>query len=223
MTISEKDSKILWGRAAGHCSNPDCFIELTQKLNDGDAFNLGEMAHIIARNSDGPRGNDLPEDNSYANLILLCPTCHTRVDKAPLEYPVSLLHKWKLDHEVRIINIFKEKIYTDLILFKRDLCDLLYENKQIWMQFGPESVVAKSDPNSSLHKLWVMRKFDTIIPNNRKIINIFEANRNIFNEGQWKLFQDFKLHATSFEENSYERIESYPRFPLNFSLEFCNA
>lgn len=45
------------------------------------------MAHIIAKSENGPRGNNLPEDNTYDNLILLCPNHHKTVDKNPLEYP----------------------------------------------------------------------------------------------------------------------------------------
>jgi len=66
---------------------------------------IGEMAHIVAEESDGPRGKSplsKAQRNSYANLILLCPTHHTRIDKVPtgaLEYPVEVLHDTKVQHE----------------------------------------------------------------------------------------------------------------------------
>ncbi|WP_271183643.1 HNH endonuclease, partial [Novosphingobium resinovorum] len=66
---------------------------------DGESYLTGEMAHIVARQAEGPRGDGVGGDNSYENLILLCPTCHTRIDKAPNDFPVALLQKWKADHE----------------------------------------------------------------------------------------------------------------------------
>jgi len=53
----------------------------------------------------------------YVNLILLCPSCHTHVDKAPEEYPEDLLKKWKKDHEAQVgrqgVELVR-KLATDL-------------------------------------------------------------------------------------------------------------
>ena len=95
--MREKDIKILWGRSGNRCAI--CKIELTP---DGDIITLGEMAHIVARNASGPRGeSDLPssERDNYSNLILLCPTHHTQIDKIPAEWPVKKLHDVKSSHE----------------------------------------------------------------------------------------------------------------------------
>jgi len=37
--------------------------------------------------------------NSYDNLIILCPTCHKKIDKDPDEFTVKKLKQIKLDHE----------------------------------------------------------------------------------------------------------------------------
>lgn len=103
--FSEKDIKILWARAAGLCSMPDCRAKLTQNAEAvAAAAALGQMAHIVAEEEDGPRGKSsllLPERNSYPNLILLCPSCHTKIDKAELvkDYPIEKLHYIKSMHE----------------------------------------------------------------------------------------------------------------------------
>ena len=83
MAISERDVKLLWGRAGGCCSKPGCAIDLTKEVEGGDDYVIGEMAHMIARSPDGPRGRAGGGDDTYANLILLCPTHHREVDKAP--------------------------------------------------------------------------------------------------------------------------------------------
>ncbi len=95
--MKEKDIKILWGRSGNRCAI--CQVELTP---DGDKETLGEMAHIVAKSDDGPRGaTDLPNDerDRYRNLILLCPTHHREIDKNFQDWPVSRLKKVKGDHE----------------------------------------------------------------------------------------------------------------------------
>jgi hypothetical protein len=66
---------------------------------------VGEEAHIVARNDDGPRGeSSLSEEqrDEYANLILLCSRHHTIVDQRPDEYPVHDLQQFKSRHEARV-------------------------------------------------------------------------------------------------------------------------
>lgn len=98
--LSQKDIKLLWGRAANRCSS--CRCELSFEPSGG-TLPLGEQAHIVAEQSSGPRGNSsltADERNSYPNLILLCPTCHTKIDKAPGDYPIERLHLIKTQHEL---------------------------------------------------------------------------------------------------------------------------
>lgn len=93
----EKEIKILWGRSGNRCAI--CKLELTP---DGEKQTLGEMAHIIARSEDGPRGcSSLPsnERDKYSNLILLCPTHHAEIDKNFSDWPVTKMLEIKAKHE----------------------------------------------------------------------------------------------------------------------------
>ncbi|WP_152978448.1 HNH endonuclease signature motif containing protein [Burkholderia multivorans] len=87
----------LFAKAAGRCSI--CDLELFE-----DSVRLGEMAHMIAKSKRGPRGEELFDGdlNSYENLILLCPTDHTRVDGDPKKYPIEKLREIKARHEDRV-------------------------------------------------------------------------------------------------------------------------
>lgn len=102
MPISDPDIKLLWGRAAGICSNPQCQKDLTILLEHvGAGYIIGEMAHVIARQPGGPRGRVEGGSDSYQNLVLLCPSCHRMIDKAPEgEFPEDLLFQWKAGHEL---------------------------------------------------------------------------------------------------------------------------
>lgn len=100
--IPVKDQKILWARAAGRCSMPDCRMELTlEKLEKGQ-LTFGEMCHIVGEKEKAARGKSampFEERNGYHNLILLCANHHTHIDGDENKFPIEILHKIKSDHE----------------------------------------------------------------------------------------------------------------------------
>lgn len=109
MGIKSIDIKKLYGKSNGKCNM--CGIDLLEH-----DIHIGEMAHIMAKSPKGPRGQDIVEDNSYDNLILLCPNHHTTVDNAPHLYPVEYLKRIKEDFEKFIfLSTNRTKDYlTDL-------------------------------------------------------------------------------------------------------------
>lgn len=221
MSISDNDYKLLWGRAAGICSNPECREDLTILLEGAAAYNVGEMAHVIARRPGGPRGVPEGGADSYENLVLLCPTCHRKVDKAPEgTYPAELLFAWKDEHEAEIRQRGSNQRFDTSATLKRFVSRLLVENRMLWEQLGPRSEAALSDPGSNLHLVWQLRKLDTIVPNNRKIINAIEANKALLNDAEFAAFLAFKTHAQAFEAHQYQRVDRYPLFPAEFEKEF---
>lgn len=135
-------TKLLWGRAGGLCSI--CRIKLSEdKKASNDAYPFGEQAHIVAEEPEGPRGkSSLTADqrNSYHNLILLCPTCHTKIDKSADDYPIELLHRLKSQHELwfeksRVSAADKLKqandyIYAEIVDTAAKLC--MFDQWEIW-------------------------------------------------------------------------------------------
>jgi hypothetical protein len=94
--------KLLWG-AGRVCAFPGCEEPLIAVATDADdAKPIAEIAHIVASSDKGPRGDpgfpdeerDLP-----GNLVLLCPTCHKKVDKQPNSYTSADLRGWKTEAE----------------------------------------------------------------------------------------------------------------------------
>ncbi len=221
MPISDADYKLLWGRAAGICSNPECLTDLTVMLEGGNGFNFGEMAHIIARSAGGPRAQGGKGQDSYANLILLCPICHRKIDKAPEgTYPEQMLHDWKQQHEKRIRNIGSTESFETSSHLKNAVTRLLMENNQLWQELGPKSEVAERDPSSNMYVIWNLRKLDRIVPNNRKIMNLIDNNGKLITNDEYLEFLKFKSHALAFEEHQYHRLDSYPLFPQSFAEAF---
>ncbi len=104
MSILLKTHKLLWGRSGNKCAIPECRNDLiADETETDDESIIGDEAHIVARNSDGPRGiSDMTSDerDKYDNLILLCRKHHKIVDDQPNYYTVEKLKEIKQQHEV---------------------------------------------------------------------------------------------------------------------------
>lgn len=221
MAISDPDIKLLWGRAAGMCSRPGCGADLTRLIEGGKHYTVGEMAHVIAQSEGGPRGIAGGGSDRYDNLILLCPTCHRDVDKAPAgTFPAEVLHNWKRKHEDRIRGLGCEELFPSNEALAARIRFLLTENRSVWANYGPNSEVAVSDPGSNLHALWDLRRADRIVPNNRTIINIVQANQGILTPEQVEAYGKFVAHADAYEQHVHSRLDRYPSFPAEFEEAF---
>ncbi len=142
--MKQKDTKLLWGRAANRCSI--CRCELSGEASSVQlAYPIGEQAHIVAAEADGPRGSSplAPEDReSYHNMILLCPTHHSEIDKNVSDWPIQRLHVQKSKHELWVretlaettdpVRLAKQVAVTYVIDSAVEL--LCLENWQGWTQ-----------------------------------------------------------------------------------------
>jgi hypothetical protein len=102
MAASNQAKLIVWTKAAGICSFPDCETQLVQEPQADSSIPVGEVAHIVAEQPDGPRGKSpltADQRNQPPNLMLLCPNHHTEVDKAPQTYTIERLTELKRRHE----------------------------------------------------------------------------------------------------------------------------
>lgn len=100
MEISRRDIKILWGLSGNCCAFPGCSRELIIAEPEGSV--LAEMSHIIAQSPGGPRGESTfsqKERDGFKNLILLCPSHHTLIDKDSSTWTPDKLLEMKLNHE----------------------------------------------------------------------------------------------------------------------------
>ena len=124
MAVSTKTAKIVWGASAGVCAFPDCRKELVieAKHSDDEAL-VGDLCHIVASSSMGPRGeSDLePEERDKAdNLILLCKVHHKCIDDQPNYYSVEKLKEMKKNHEnwVKKSLVSPQKLCSPFVLFE---------------------------------------------------------------------------------------------------------
>ncbi len=221
VVISERDLKKLWGRAAGHCSAPGCGVDCIPFLDPKTPTVIGEMAHVIPRSKDWIRGDGANEgEDTYENRILLCPTCHTKVDKAPEgTYPRQLLLDWKAKHEAQVAAALKVPRFDTLPELAGAIEKLLQENYFIWKKWGPDSALAEKNPFSSGARIWGLQKLSTVIPNNTRIVWLLRKHEKFIPTEHWKTCVEFVQHASAFEQNAYTRMDSeaVPRFPREFA------
>lgn len=93
---------MLWGRSANRCAMAECRRVLVEdETETDDPSIIGDEAHIVAREDDGPRGiSDLsPEQrDKFDNLVLMCKIHHKIIDDQPNEFTVERLQQIKQDH-----------------------------------------------------------------------------------------------------------------------------
>ena len=105
-------TKICLAMKSGNiCAMKPCRIALTSDGTDAAPAVVGEAAHIYGENA-GTKTKKRSarycenmtdeQRNHYNNLIYLCPTCHTKIDKQEADYSVEFLCDMKQEHEAWI-------------------------------------------------------------------------------------------------------------------------
>lgn len=186
--IQEAVKKRLYAESMGRCMNPSCQQALFHKNCD-----IIEKAHIDPYCETA--------DNSFENLVLLCPNCHTDFDKNHAFAPEEVLEWKKIRSEE--LNRFFSKKYDTFEEMKKEVAPLLAENKTIY-----ENYYLKDS-----RILW--DKFEgALLVNNRKLKMIFSANLNLFQRHKEKSYsnlhcvQQFIAHVDEFEATRVDEEKS---------------
>lgn len=109
--IRQPDMKVLYMLSGGQCAK--CKKQLFTTRADGNVSNLSEMAHIYGEKSNAARYLSTMTDEkrqSYNNLMTMCPTCHTEIDKDEITYTVEVLQNMKAEHEAEVTNRLENSI-----------------------------------------------------------------------------------------------------------------
>lgn len=186
--IAEKVKRQLWAESMGRCMNPHCQTDLF--INGGDII---EKAHIRAYSE--------TEDNSFENLIILCPTCHKKFDKTN-SITKENIKEWKDNRRKELEKIFAIE-FSSFDELKRAVIPLLERNDSIYCKYY----------SSDNKKLW--DKFEPeILSNNNKLKLLFENNRGLFQKysneaySNLKIINEFITHVEEFKatRNDEEKI-----------------
>lgn len=108
MGLSDRDRKILCGRAGIRCSYR--FMgEVCSKLlvlkDAGKHVNIGEEGHIVGEKPGTARYvEDFPARESYSNRILMCRNHHKVIDDDEDTYTAEVLEKMNTSHEEAVLR-----------------------------------------------------------------------------------------------------------------------
>lgn len=103
--------KLSWMKSDGNC----CMCKQKIGYYEEEGF-IGEFAHIEDLQKATKRYNpnkSIYELNDESNILILCPTCHTKIDKYSEKYPTEMLQEIKKEYENNI-KIAREYANPDL-------------------------------------------------------------------------------------------------------------
>jgi hypothetical protein len=194
----------LFAAASGHCQKPECLDALFPAEMGGDKH-IAEMAHVIPHGDAGPRHEDRPADDfevdTFENLILLCPTCHTKVDKDSEAFPRNTLLDWKSKHFARLAHKQGIKAYDNREQARAAIEAILAENWAIWEKFAPEhGSEFEYDPESGAAAAWDQRVRSVILPNHFLALAIIDANLALATKDERRTFAQYKEHVRGLSE-----------------------
>jgi hypothetical protein len=188
----------LWSESAGYCQNPECANDL-HAISD---VPIAERAHIIAASPDGPRGaddggtlSDL-ERAEADNLLLLCPTCHTKIDKSPKLYDVTMLREWKKRSQDARETAFGSPVFLRREEALAQVRPLFASNKRVFELYGPTDDIRDTDRADR----WSDLVRTTIIPNNTTILRIFHANSHLLTHAELAVVAEFEIHEAQLRD-----------------------
>ncbi len=186
--IEENVKRKLYAESMGRCMNPECQRELFCKNGD-----IIEKAHIDPYCETA--------DNSFENLVVLCPSCHTDFDKNHAFSPEEVL-SWKKIRSEEIERFFSKK-YAAFEELQKEVVPLLLENKSIY-----ENYYLKDN-----RQLWDLFE-GKILANNKKLKLQFSANLNLIQRNQVNAYsnlfyiQKFMAHIDEFESTRLREEKS---------------
>lgn len=177
--IDKTIERKLYAESMGRCMNPKCRKVLFSYSGD-----IIEKAHIDPYCKTA--------DDSFENLVVLCPNCHTEFDKNSTFSPEEV-KSWKKIRQEEVDKFFSEKFETFDEL-KEKIVPLLLENMTIFEEYYLKDK----------KELW--DKFEMqILINNRKMKKLLENNLGLIQSHSIKEYSNlacvraFLLHIDEFE------------------------
>ena len=191
----------LFADSAGFCQSPNCHRRLFLDTDSGN-LHIAEMAHVFAANDNGPRANiELTEEErgAYENLILLCPfmplrssTRHPRIFRTTCwsNGSVAMLSGLPLS-SARSSTGNRQAV-------RQAIEPALAENRLIFDEYGPDNEY-RFDPESELAQVWQRKVRSRVLPNNRKVLAILDANRCHLRGQELTTLEQFRQHVDDME------------------------
>ncbi len=221
-TLRADEDRRLFAESAGTCllCNRPLFTDLE---NQQRSVGIAERAHIVAHSDEGPRARpDLPSEERAgpSNLVLLCPTCHTEVDKAPKAFPVEDLLQRKSARATAVARVGGTPFFASKAEARGAVQVILERNRLIFDRFGPDSDGALSSTEDAAR--WSRHVLEDIVPGNEAIVSIVSLNTHLATRLDIRTAELLRLHTLDLSEKHRGHSLTAParRFPVDASQLF---
>ncbi|MFE4975519.1 HNH endonuclease [Kitasatospora sp. NPDC056651] len=222
-SLGQDADRALFAESAGTCliCNNTLFPSDPKRMK---SISIAERAHVVAHSDDGPRADPgMPQDlrDDPSNLVLLCPSCHTKADKDPESHPADVLLRAKAARRNAISLIGGTPCFSSRAESRRAVGKLLLKNRVAFREMGPNSEdgAVASDEHATLWSECVLRE---IVPNNRLIVAIVEINEDLAADEEIEIAELLRHHTDALENKHLGRLLAgpAPRFPEQAELLF---
>ncbi|SIR68701.1 Calcineurin-like phosphoesterase [Peribacillus simplex] len=125
----------------------------------------------------------------------------------------TLIHKFKDEDKGNTIAIPLVNRRKEL---NSELEGLFSENELTFKQYGPKSILAQQKPFSEAAYIWRQKAVSIIIPNNDRILDLLENNKDLIADSKKHILQTYKSHVDGFKNNHLSEFKSQdiPLFPI---------
>ncbi len=177
--IPENVERRLYAESMGRCMNPACRKELFSLQGD-----IIERAHIDPYCKTA--------DNSFENLVVLCPNCHTNFDKNKAFSPEEVL-SWKQVMQQELKSFFGKR-FDSFDELQEKIKPLLTANKMVYEQYY-------LGDNKTLWDRFEIR----VVINNRIIREMLSNNLGLFQsnndpqKSNIRIIEKYLQHIDEFE------------------------
>jgi len=138
--------------SGNRCAFPGCTQALaTEDTPHSSGAIIGEAAHIVGEKPGSERHDpSYPADklNAFENLIYLCPTDHTKIDKKGNGFSVETIRAWKHAHETKVKAAIEDAIadvsFTELEVVTRALLTSATGTSSDLSLTPPDAKIAKN-------------------------------------------------------------------------------
>lgn len=200
-SISAVVERRIYTESMGRCMNPKCQTELFKEGRD-----IMEKAHIIPYCKTA--------ENSYENLIILCPNCHTNFDKNNA-FNIDEVKKWKKIRADEFKRFFSKE-YDNFEDLKSKVVPLLLDNRAIFENYylGNKRNLWNSIEGKILSNNGIIRE---VLKQNTKLIQ----NHSVKDFSNLEIVRKFILHIDEFESTRLsEEKERGILFPTEINSLF---
>lgn len=199
--LSQDQDRRLFAESAGTCLI--CSTPLFPDLpNPPRSISIAERAHVVAHSDEGPRADravSATKRSDPSNIILLCPTCHTQVDKVPENYPIEDLLSRKAARGEAVAMVGGTPLFKTRADARKVVKEILEKNRIIFRNFGPD-VADGSIASMEEAERWSRHVIEDIVPGNELIVAIVENNRPLTNAEDREAAELLRMHTRDLAE-----------------------